>query len=225
MTFTLFKRKFMKNWLFPVAAFMVMIALQSCSPEKRTDMASGNIKIDTTKEGGTLLLRDELRKEFEKNLAVTMKILDNVFNDDFFSINDNAFIHMDECRKTISNSFHSTLMSTFDISWGYWYRNRFGLNGIESSIEDAGDSFILEYLIPGMISETLSVDINEHRIWLKCDIDRDEAAKSTDGKRLLDYVNENYVSKVLQIPMNIDVKEADSTISGGRVVIKFTKPK
>jgi len=225
MTFTLFKRKFMKNWLFPVVAFMVMIALQSCSPEKRTGMSYDNIKIDTTKDGGSLLLRDELIKEFEKNLVVTMETLDNVFNDDFFSTNDNPFVHMDECRKTISGSFHSTLMRTFDTSWGYWHRNRFGLNGIESSIEDAGDSIILEYLIPGMIPETLSVDINEYRIRLKCDIDRDEAAKSKDGRRLLDYVNENYISKILQIPMNVDVKGADSTLRGERVVIKFSKPK
>jgi HSP20 family molecular chaperone IbpA len=168
-------------------------------------------------------LIDKLRKKFKHDDDSARDISENFFDDNFFARYEDPFKEMEEWRKKIFKNFESNNSSLFNNSWDNWYKNKFG--DLDVSTVNEKDKVIMEFVIPGLQSNTLNIDITDKRIKLEGEIE--QIREERDDKGISSYRSSSYrhFSRILPIPEHVDAAKAQIKTEGEKLIITFPKKK
>ncbi len=178
-------------------------------------MAQGNVPADLDK------LADEIDKKIVKDEAETAKIFDKYFNSDFFKASAEPFKQIQESRDRMMNKFEKETQSVFGKSWDNWYKQKFELSGITSSVNDTKDSVVMSFKMPDVDNRSIKVDINDKRIDMEYDSKKTEESKKKNSESYSSA--QEHVTKILPVPANVDASKAKIDAKQDGITITFPK--
>lgn len=167
----------------------------------------------------------EARKALLKDMPIPFERFDELFNDRFFGRKFDPFAEIDEFRKRSGPLFSEKERSLFERSLGDWFERRMDIGALRPATKTTPSQVILSFMIPGLQSGTLKVDVNADRIRLAYDSSAVQSKKDEKGNAYMKSESAEHFEKVMPIPDGADPARYRVATEGDVVKIIFEKRK
>lgn len=163
-------------------------------------------------------LAEVVEQKLNKDAAQTANILNQYFNEEFFKISKEPFKELNEFHNKIMSTFDQGMLDIFNRSWEQWYRQRFDMTGIKSTISENKDNVVVRYKFPNVDNRNVKVKINGNSIVLVYSIKK-VAHKENETST----PRQEYYKKIVPIPAHADVSKPLIETQVNELTIIFPK--
>jgi len=204
--------------------FFIILLLFACAGEGHYIYAqknsTGPAKTEDWQSKTEKLYRD-IQDSINKKEALSDKLFDDFFNDDFFGRRFIPFEEMEDVHRHITDMFGKEEKNVFDSSWDKWFSDRMGMEDFKTEIKRKDKKITVAIKIPGIDKKTAEVNINDSRIKIsftaKTVKEEKKAGSVTRSESLRSYV------KILPVPQDAVPGTGKAQIEKDAVKIVFER--
>ena len=169
-------------------------------------------------------------RQFQAERQRSFQLLDNFFNDDFFSSNEEPFQAMERIHRQMLSRMGKKLKGSFDDSWDAWFKNRFSETGLLSGsgllneqTEETKNAYIYHFTAPDLNGQKLNVKIDEQGITIQGDYTQQAEKTNDKNKVIARQESRGSVYEHFSIPEGVDLDKAKIDNKGNEITVRLPK--
>ncbi len=171
-----------------------------------------------------------LNQQFQTDRQHAFSMLDNFFNDDFFTNTDEPFKEMEKMHQEMMQRMEKSFKGAFDDSWDTWFNTKFTNNGLLSDgsrlseqTEETKDAYIYRFTAPDLKGKKLNVKIDDRGITIQGDYVQQTEKTDKEDKVIARQEARRSIYERFSIPEDADVQKAEINNNGNEVTVRLPK--